>query len=243
MEEAQRFLRYTVPGPTFTIEFLGYLLISRDVRFRQLIGQVNNIGVALSFFLASGVLGFLLGAIYYPLVWLWKDGADLRPALHQAESEGWLKLSCCSKGVETTKLSKRGAWRVVTSYLNMRAETSKQIKGAIRGIDRLSNLVNALGTTCLASVMALIFFLIYNISHNWLGKFSFWGFFSFVIGFLMLIVHYLNYKGVIEDYENVARSILLKEFEHERGKSFGGVKLHVFKNDLKRGCLKTESQD
>jgi hypothetical protein len=114
----------------------------------------------------------------------------------------------------------------------MRAETSKQIKGAMGGMNRLADIMNSLGTTCLASLIALILFLFYNIFHNWLGTFSIAGCGSFVLGFLMLIVHYRNYKGVIEDYENIVRSILLKEFELNYEERYGVIELHVFQNDL-----------
>jgi len=69
LQEAERFLRYVVPGLIFFIELLIYLLISGDICFSQLIGKVNPIGIAISGFLASGGLGFLFGIIYYTVVW------------------------------------------------------------------------------------------------------------------------------------------------------------------------------
>ena len=59
----------------------------------------------------------------------------------------------------------------------------------------------------------------------------------------MLYVHYRNYKGVIEDYENVFHSILLKEFEHEynESKSSVAMELHVFENDLKDRIVKDQT--
>ena len=242
MDDAQRFLRYVVPGLTLMVEFLGYLLISGNISFSQLIKWVNTVGIAVSAFLASGGLGFLLGAIYYPVVWLeWLPTANLGPIVEEAESSGWLKLySPAGREVKATNLTKRGAWRVVTSYMNMKTETSKQIKGAVGGINRLSNILNALGTTCLASLAALISFVIYDLYSNWGGEFSFAGCGAIVIALIMFIFHCWNCWGVMKDYENVTRSTLLTEFEKEYCKNLKGVKLHVFKNDLKRDCLKTE---
>jgi hypothetical protein len=234
LEEARRFLRYIVPGLTLIIEFLGYLLISGDICFRQLVGHVNTVGAALSVFLASGGLGFLLGVIYYTVAWwnqpkIWKIklGAYLRPILEDAESKSWLQPE-----VETTKLSKRGAWRVIISYLNMNIETSKPIKGALQTMNNLADLMNGLGTTCVASLAALVSFLTYNVIHNWRGEFSLRAFAPLVIGSIMLIFHYRNYKGVIEDYENVVHQILLKEFQCEYEKN-GPIELHFFQNDLR----------
>ena len=268
MQEAQRFLRYVVPGLIFFIEILIYLLLSGDICFSQLIEQVNPIGIAISGFLASGGLGFLLGVIYYtvvwqeeeprwiitwprsrirkiPIPWLWKKaarlgkklgvklGADLRPVLQEAK--GWLNLSCCNNGVETTDLSKRGAWRVVISYLNMRMKTSKRIEGAIRRIDGLSNLMNGLGTTFLASFAALVLFVIYHLIRCIpLDRYDI---VSVVVGLIILLIHYWNYKGVIRDYESVCASVLKNEFECEfYNKSILGspIKLYVFQNDLKK---------
>jgi len=53
-------------------------------------------------------------------------------------------------------------------------------------------------------------------------------------------VHCLNYKGVVEDYENVCSSVLLNEFELDYYDRKVATKLHVFQNDLKKGCLKAK---
>jgi hypothetical protein len=240
LEQAQRFFRYVVPGLTLIIELLAYLLISEDICLEQLIKHSNPIGVAVSALLASGGLGFLLGIIYYTIVWREKilknilTGADFHHFLKIAESKKWLKL-CCPNGeqVKVNNLTKRGAWRVVISYWDTRAEASERIKGAIRRMDRLADIMNGLGTTCVASFGALIFFIIYNIFWS---KWLFRDDLSLVFGILMLIVHHWNYKGVIKDYENVCGSVLLNEFECEyKDKGcFEAIRLHVFQNDLKQ---------
>lgn len=246
MEQATRFFRYVVPGLISFLELLGYLLISGDVCLGQLKEWMTHTGLAVSAFLASGGLGFLLGVFYYTIVWrediLKKilTGADFHRALEKAVSERWLKLCYCPKGeeVQATKLTRRGAWRVVTSYLSMRMETSVRIKGAFPRMERFADLVNGLGTTCLGSFVALLFFLSVNIyrARPWPGEFSLWGWVSFVIGSGILIIHHCNYRGVIKDYENVVDAILLNEFGHEDQEEVEAVKLYVFENDLKKNC-------
>jgi hypothetical protein len=275
LEEAKRFLRYGIPGLIMMIEFLGYLLISGDICFSKLIEWVkgNNVGIAVSAFLASGGLGFLLGVIYYtfvwqeeeprwilngpwrktPVPWLWRKaawlgkklgiklGADFHRVLEKAVSKTWLKLLCYPNGkeVQATKLTKRGVWRILTSYLAMRMETSLRIKGAFPRMERFANLVHGLGTTYLGSFVALVSFLCVNI-RPCEGQFSLRGLVSFGIGFFILIIHQCNYRGVIEDYENVVDAILRNEFECEYyNKSFSGspIKLYVFQNDLKKECV------
>jgi hypothetical protein len=256
LQEAQRFLRYVVPGLIWIIEFLAYLLISGDICFRQLIDYASSkgVGVAVSAFLVSGSLGFLFGVFYYTVVWwekisgkrlcILKIGADHRRVLKAVyENNGnskWLKFYWPDgTDVPVTKLNKlknRGAWRVVASYLNARAKASKRIKGAIRGMDRLSDLMNGLGTACLGSSIALLFFVIYNVVHAFPGEFSCRGLGSFIFGSGILILHCLNYKGVVEDYENVCGSLLLNEFELEYDENKHIIKLYVWQNDLNEDC-------
>jgi len=57
------------------------------------------------------------------------------------------------------------------------------------------------------------------------------------VNILCLIVHYVTYRGVIKDYENVARSTLPVEFRKEYDNNPKGLKLRIFKNDLKKECL------
>jgi hypothetical protein len=52
----------------------------------------------------------------------------------------------------------------------------------------------------------------------------------------------MNYRGVVDDYENVVSAMLLSEFEHEYDDHMTGIKLYVSQNDLKKDCLKTEPQ-
>jgi hypothetical protein len=165
-------------------------------------------------------------------------GADLRNYLKIVESKTWLKL-CSLNGehVEVDNLTKRGAWRVAVSYWDTRAETSDTIKSAIQWMDRSANIVNGLGTVCLASFVALSFFAIYNVAHAFPGEFSLRGWLSLGIGFGILSLHYFNYKGVVKDYEHICGSVLLKEFEREYyHESIMGspVKLYVSQNDLNK---------
>jgi len=101
MGDAQRFLRYIVPGLIFIIELLAYLLISGNICFEQLMEHSNTLGVAVSGLLVSGGLGFLFGAMYYTVVWrekIWKwknilAGADLRNYLKIVESRARKKYN------------------------------------------------------------------------------------------------------------------------------------------------------
>jgi hypothetical protein len=247
----------------------------------QITKNTSLTGVAVSGFLVLSGLGFLFGVMYYTvawaereppkwivtfrLAWLWKIlgwlgrmlhiklGADLHRALQEGERKDWLKLRCATNGdVEAINLTKRGAWRVVSSYLNLRAGSSTQIKEAWEGgLQRLSDLMNSLGTTCMACIASLLAFVIFVILRRfgWFWEKSEVSVLSLVIvgivAILALIVHIKNYKGVIEDYENVCGSILLNEFECQYYNKIPGppITLYVFQNDLKNEFLKGKERE
>lgn len=251
MEETQRFLRYVIPGLTFMIELLLYLLVSGNICWNQLMELGKDIGFGVGAFIVSGGLGFLFGVIYYTVVW-WEcergplpKGANHRRLLEEAQSKKWLKLAGPREGEyqQATNLSKRGAWRVVVSYLSTRAKVSKRIEGAVPRLERLDNVMNALGTVYIAALSAFVFFVIYFI-HSlcfihpfrkelcWVLRHLL----SFAIGILLIIVHCRNYKGVIEDNESVVQRILRNEFELEYQERIEAIKFHVSQDDLKKDC-------
>ena len=101
-------------------------------------------------------------------------------------------------------------------------------------MDRLADLGNGLGTTFVASLASLLSFVTYNLISSSLGEFSWRGWLSVVIGLSMLLIHFWNYRGVIQDAKNIFRKILLDEFEDEYHRNKAPVKLRVFKSDLRK---------
>ena len=150
MNEAQRFLRYILPGLIFIVEFLGYLLISGNLTFGELRAWVkttdNTTGIVIGAFLGSGAIGFLLSVLHYRIFWIFdKTGVNHCSIFEIAESRKWLKLVHADerREVRAAELTKRGAYRVVTTYLIRRSEACKKIKGVIPRTERLADLVNA----------------------------------------------------------------------------------------------------
>lgn len=126
MNDIRRFFRYVVPGLIFTLQIVIYLSISLcPSQFSQTIGRLNNVGSALSIFLLSGGLGFLLSTIYHTLYWTqkcaWMDRlrVDHRPLINSAIKAGSLCL-CDHDGKEMSKIkNQKAAWRIATAFWNV----------------------------------------------------------------------------------------------------------------------------
>jgi len=236
MQEAQRFLRYVVPGLILFIELIIYLLLSGDVCLSQLIKFGDNISLAISAFLASGAIGFLLGIIYNNIIW-WKPfvkyAIDHRPLLNEGKLKGWLKLQSglADDEVDVNKLSVRRAWHIAISYWYTRIETSNSIKGSVPRVERLSDIVNGLGTQCISSSFALISWGIYNL-RDWPSRICWSDLISLALGILLVILHFTNFKNVAKDLGTIFGTVLLNELKLQHEKDNKAVTLYFFKYDV-----------
>ena len=234
MREAQRFLRYVMPGLIFIIELLTYLLLAQDLCPNQMIRYGSHIAVPFSVFLASGGLGFLLGTFYYTLIWAWpfnRWGADHRPLLIDSVNQGWLRLrnSSDDRDIDVDKVSQRGAWRIVISYWNTRIDTSPAIKGATPRAERLADITHGLGTTFVASVVG---FIIFVVLHIWLFGGLTWADLFCLFFLLLPVFHFLNFKGVIKDHEDIDHIVLINELKHKFDEDQRSTILYVSPKDL-----------
>jgi hypothetical protein len=74
-----------------------------------------------------------------------------------------------------------------------------------------------------------------NSELSWQAAYA-WG-----IGLLMLIFfHHNNYRGVVEDYENVVGAMLLSKFEHgyDENKRITGIKLRKGLKTIADDCIR-----
>lgn len=234
MQEAQRFLRYVVPGLIFIIELLIYLLFAQDICLDQVIHVGGSISVPITAFLASGGLGFLFGVFYYTLIWkapFYRLGVDHRPLLKDSVAQGWLQLRYKSDDRDNIvdELSQRGAWRLVLSYWSTRLELSKELKGAAPRADRLADIAHSLGTTFVASILAFIIFVILHIQHS-SGLFCndlYYLFFLFIPFF-----HCWNFIDVIKDHEDNVYLVIINELKNKFKEDGRSTILYVSSKDL-----------
>ncbi|MFX0200814.1 MAG: hypothetical protein ACFFCW_32235 [Candidatus Hodarchaeota archaeon] len=234
MQEAQRFFRYVVPGLTLFIEAGIYFLLSGDICFSQLIKLGNNIAVAISALLASGAIGFLLGVLYYTLIWrrpFVKIGIDHRPALREAVDIGWLQLKSHlpEKAIDVNELSIRSAWHIAISYWNSRIEASPAIKGATPRAERLADIGNGLGTACISSAFAFLVWCIYNIS-GLPGRIEWLDLISLAAWIIIFSFHVTNFREVTNDFQTIFAEVLLNELKLRYEEDKRPVTVYVFKN-------------
>jgi len=172
MKEAQRFLRYVIPGFVFIIELLAYLLLAGDISIIDLINYGGNTSILISAFLISGGLGFIFGVFYYTLIWKWPLkywGADLRPLLIDSVNQDLLILRnrSCDNEVSPKLISQRGAFRIVSSFWSLRKNISEELKGAADSrTDRLADIAHSLGTSVVASTFAFGGFCYFHLRGN-----------------------------------------------------------------------------
>jgi len=66
MDEVKRFMRYVIPGINMIIILLLFLIITKDISAEDIkIGLFQNV---LIMFFASGILGYILSNIYFPVI-------------------------------------------------------------------------------------------------------------------------------------------------------------------------------
>ena len=238
MQEAQRFLRYVLPGLILFIELIMYLLLSGDVCFNQLIELGDNIWLAISAFLVTGAIGFLLGIIYNNIIWselFAKYAIDHRPLLNEGKLKGWLKLQSglADDDVDVNKLSARRAWHIAISYWYTRIEMSNSIKGSVLRVERLSDIVNGLGTQCISSLFALIIWGIYNL-RDWPNRIGWFDLFSLAAGISLFVLHRENFRNVAKDLGTIFGIVLLNDLKLQHEKNNKAVTLYVFNYEVQK---------
>ena len=212
------------------------MLLSGEICLNQLINSGDNISLAVSAFLASGGIGFLLGIFYNNMIW-WKRlvgvAIDHRPLLNEGKLKGWLKLQSgfSDDEVDINKLSVRRAWHIAISYWYTRIEVSNGIKGSVPRVERLSDIVNGLGTQCLSSFLAFSIWIIYNLwdCHN---RICWYDLSSFVLGIILLLLHINNFRNVAKDLGAIFGTVLLNDLKLQHEKDNKVVTLYVFNYEV-----------
>jgi len=183
MDDTKRFFRFVLPGLASVLEFLLFVSILQPygvasfVKNRPLAGG-NDLGLAVTIFMGSGSIGFILATFYHVFYWshlldkkLFRGFTiDHRQVLKEAEEEGVLRL-VKRKSVEQqeeesswiNKASRADGWRVATGLWHARIGVSDVLKGANPRTDSLTSIVHSLGTltvgTAIAILTSLVFFL------------------------------------------------------------------------------------
>jgi hypothetical protein len=217
MDEARRFMRYVIPGLVFALEVCLYLWLSDTEEFVQGLRQwSNNLSVPLTLFLASGGVGFLLSVIYHWIYWTCGPSwlvVNHQSLLRDAVSRGWLELHQRQDGkqVDAKRLTRRDAWRVVTSFWVQRGESSQAISRADSGTDTFASTMHGLGTSLVGSVMAIP---VWVLAHHALsGQWPTW--YWFIPPMVICFVQCMNFRTTVKHFQSVVDMIVAGELERE----------------------------
>lgn len=237
MDDARRFFRYIIPGLTFIIEISLYFALSDFCQFlsimKQLMDKDHGLGVAATLFITSGGIGFLLGILYHFLYWLpciRVSMVDHQPLIQNMINNRWLRVVRHDNNtvVQPWDISQSGAWRILTAYWHSRRGYAR-IKNANERVDSLGNTMHGLGTACVGSVLA---FLIWIFVYLFFLCCSIKFFLIIVVPIIISMVHFMNYKGIVQDFNSVINIIVAEQIEREASSSSKPIVIYVSKNDL-----------
>lgn len=219
MDETHRFLRYVMPGASFSIEALLLLLVllGPECTFTRLGELVAKAGLggalgALVALLSLGVLGFFFSIIHHlSREWKRSRGFDHTLVIERLRKRNVLQLFDAGTGnllkVEE-KPNRHKAWAIVSALwyqhvperINPRAET-------------LADRVHAIGTARVGAIVALLVVLVsFGVGCYVYGvplKNYIWPLFlTFVVGCIIFYVYHLAYRRISCTAENLISEIL-----------------------------------
>ncbi len=217
MDEAKRFIRYVIPGIVFIIEVIFYLIISARyaiihiISSSELADSNKSIAIVLAALLTSGGLGYIFSNIYYFLVHTFTYfDVDHRRLLRDAEEHKWIKLS--DKECEKLKVNK--AWIIVVALWKGSPESSEEIKSADNRMDSLADILHGLGTSAVASLLALIVWIYLHLKlTTTMPYYTGEGIVALCISVFMIIAFIINYSKQKRKYRILCTLFFLKNFE------------------------------
>jgi len=216
MDDAKRFIRYVIPGIVFFIEVSFYLFISAkqslidNIQASELITSENSgISLTLAALLTSGGLGYIFGNIYYVFHCFSLGLVDHTELIKYAEKEKW--ISVVDK--KAMNMNKNDAWRIVTSLWKSRIESSIRIKGIDGRMDSLADIMHGLGTSIVASLFAMLFWVYLHCSWTSTRPWEGTAIYALIISMLMVAVFIVNYILTKKNIQRIMYIILSEELQ------------------------------
>ena len=152
MDETHRFLRYVMPGASFSIEALFLLLLLLPGWTMTRLGELAKAGLggALVAFLGLGGLGFLFSIVHH----LFREcrvlgGVDNGPVIARLRAQNILELLHAGTGdpvPDADRPDRHQAWVIVNALWHQRDSVNPRIKGANPRAQTLADLVHSIGT-------------------------------------------------------------------------------------------------
>lgn len=162
MNEAQRFLRYVIPGLVFLAEALCLLLILLpDWTLTQVkaVKGDESLGIVFATLLASGGIGFIFSLLHH---------GHWPPLVPEIDHSGLIARLRASKVIQLVDagtdepiandatVSREDAWIIVTSVWHERVKTSDCIMAAEPKVGVFVDMYHTTGTAYVASAVAMV---------------------------------------------------------------------------------------
>ena len=164
MDEAKRFLRFVLPGLAVVLEFGLFLSILRPSQVARFLSEhmqsIGGIGTALTLFVGSGGLGFILSSLYHSISWGPFSGylaINHKRMIEDAVRNNSLRLIEQGTGerVQPDRISRRDAWRIATAVWHGRLGRSDRLRGANARTDSLTSIVHGVGTLTTGTILVV----------------------------------------------------------------------------------------
>lgn len=244
MEDTRRFLRFVIPGITFIIETIFYLLLSNTdwvvTQLSSLGRDYNGVAVLLTTLFLSGGIGFLFNIIHIALygtgwiAWIYAP-RDSREMIRVTNEAGFLRfqdeggvIEALGDRSEIDSFSRNGIWRIVTTLWHERIESSEIIKGANQGNYIRHDIMHGSGTAFVGSIAAMHAWVFVHylsnlcLPYGWLG----------LIPYFVITIHFLVYLRSIPQAYGVVNKMLFRVLREESNWSLNPVIAMVNTDDL-----------
>ena len=223
MEEVRRFLRFTLPGMACVIELLVALTISDFATIKGFLSFVKEnsaVGIAISFLLASGAIGYILANIYFALYWV-KPFSDLIAIDHlsflKSINNEFDLLDASGNRIDVRKISsRRDAWTILSHYWWSRIESDEGIKGTNAFTDRLVDITHSIGATFIGTLFACLAWA--SMHFYFLGNSRGWGLrmiITITLWILLFFTFGYNFVRTVKAHQSIANSTVLDSILRE----------------------------
>lgn len=182
MNEAQRFMRYVLPGMVSLLLFTVFSILASGKPCEDIIKFFNDKGTAtvlgsiLTVFLSSGALGYLFSTLYF-LLSQKCIGLDHRPAIRILIDDGYNIQILCSNCMnkyrfDNSNLTIQDALAIINAWWWYLRGIDKSVKSIDDYLLRLSDAFHCLGATVVGTIIGFIIWL-FSAKFN-IYYFSFW---------------------------------------------------------------------
>ena len=209
MDEARRFLRYVTPGLTFAVQaILLFFIVDRKWTIGHLLELKKDagVGLAVSLFLASGGLGYLLSVIHHMAHWFfpWSgvtSAIDHTNVVRQLFKANLLSIREFKPDAEGNlilvvpdgeKINRARAWEIVTAVWKENLNNNSRIKSADAYATALTDITHSAGATRMGALLSLAAVLLF-LCLDFLNPTCESRFFGLFVGVCLFFLHHINY--------------------------------------------------